>query len=636
MIRRICYGTVGLSGQFVSGYLGLGNDGQLLRINTSTPTGYSWTDPSPPGATGPTGPAGATGPTGDVGPTGPIGDTGPTGATGPTGDVGPTGPTGPATSVTAGTNIDVAGSTVSLATPLTSNLELGGVNMLAGTDPTTGPNSTTNATGILFQAGGVAGGDILASYSNSATQITEVASSKVITVSGPGITNADQSVGTQTVTNSSTPIDIKVLSLDNIGGGFQRSTLSNNLLLLENPDAGTPTLTRTSNYGNCLCTYNYTDTTTGVSTTTNKQVSGSQAISTNVYNGTGGLVNFNQLEADSTRARLRVSSQTTISPQNVASFEASTANCTLRQVFGSSCTTEMVTINTGTNITSTGAISNVANQYGIQTNSNQNYSTSLGTMTFATSGNTRLSIPTGGDIVISNGLGGTTTTQVTQSANGTYLPAMRLQNNGNFQNNPAGLEFYMNKGIAGVNGDNLGLISFQGKDNASAKREFANIACIATQVNPVGIGVDGAINLNCAVNGTVLTMMNVNGADNEVNCFRPLDMNNNNIRTSTGNLTIDTTGSSGPGILTLNSLQSVLLNAGGGSAVSLTTSNGNINLNSGASGRINFTTLTATASPNHNVVFHATSNGVTSASYLKCQLAGSDIWIPYLTTDPTL
>jgi hypothetical protein len=41
--------------------------------------------------------------------------------------------------------------------------------------------------------------------------------------------------------------------------------------------------------------------------------------------------------------------------------------------------------------------------------------------------------------------------------------------------------------------------------------------------------------------------MRLNGADNENNSFRPLDMNGNNIRTSTGNMTIDASGSSGTG-----------------------------------------------------------------------------------------
>jgi hypothetical protein len=75
-----------------------------------------------------------------------------------------------------------------------------------------------------------------------------------------------------------------------------------------------------------------------------------------------------------------------------------------------------------------------------------------------------------------------------------------------------------------------------------------------------------------------------------VNTFRPLDLNGNTLRTSSGSLTIDTNPSSGSGILTLSSKQSVSINAGGGSNISLNTvSGGDIVLSPSPTGDIIFT-----------------------------------------------
>jgi hypothetical protein len=45
---------------------------------------------------------------------------------------------------------------------------------------------------------------------------------------------------------------------------------------------------------------------------------------------------------------------------------------------------------------------------------------------------------------------------------------------------------------------------------------------------------------------------------------------------------------------------------------------------------------TTTTTPNHNADIKTTSNGVSTTTFLKLQLNGADIWIPYFTTDPSL
>ncbi len=63
-------------------------------------------------------------------------------------------------------------------------------------------------------------------------------------------------------------------------------------------------------------------------------------------------------------------------------------------------------------------------------------------------------------------------------------------------------------------------------------------------------------------------------------------------------------------------------------------SGGTIALNATTIDLQNTTTTTSTA--NHNAEIKATSNGLSSTTFLKVKLNGNDIWIPYFTTDPSL
>jgi hypothetical protein len=113
----------------------------------------------------------------------------------------------------------------------------------------------------------------------------------------------------------------------------------------------------------------------------------------------------------------------------------------------------------------------------------------------------------------------------------------------------------------------------------------------------VGAGDDGAIDFYCCVNGNLQNVMTLNGADNENNTYRPLDLNGNALKTSSGNLTIETTGSSGPGIIQINSLQSASMNTNNGGALSLNTSGGgNIVMNTSAGIVFNGATIQSSTS----------------------------------------
>jgi hypothetical protein len=87
-------------------------------------------------------------------------------------------------------------------------------------------------------------------------------------------------------------------------------------------------------------------------------------------------------------------------------------------------------------------------------------------------------------------------------------------------------------------------------DYTGAKTEFARINSTITNSSLVS-GNDGALNIWAAVNGTISNVFTFNGADNENNSFRPLDLTGNALKTSSGTLPINTTASTGTGIVSI-------------------------------------------------------------------------------------
>jgi hypothetical protein len=89
---------------------------------------------------------------------------------------------------------------------------------------------------------------------------------------------------------------------------------------------------------------------------------------------------------------------------------------------------------------------------------------------------------------------------------------------------------------------------------------------------------------------------------------------------------IDWSNVSGTNGLTITSSHSLTLKS--------TTATYPIELDSDVINLKNTNTTTSTA--NHNADIKATSSGLESTTFLKLQLNGADIWIPYFTTDPSL
>lgn len=311
-----------------------------------------------------------------------------------------------------------------------------------------------------------------------------------------------------------------------------------------------------------------------VVTSNNIQTNSVQTIQSMSYTSTPATTNVG-IEADSTRTRIRCLYSTPFSGviDTGTSIITESAGCSLTQTYTQSVNNTTTVINTNNSgcqaSTTAGAFTVLGPSLGLSATSNNILVTAPNRIAMSVGGNTRLDLETINTILTNPaGSGGGTTTIVGSAVVG--KPALILTNQpSNLANNPTTLEMYYNKSIPGVNNDQLAKISFQGEDNAGTKTEFAQIQCVATQVNPApGIGCDGAIDFNCAINGVVNTLMRINGADNEINAFRPIDMNGQDIKTSSGNMTIGNSSSSAAGsVLTLATKDNV---AGSGAGLALT------------------------------------------------------------------
>jgi len=284
------------------------------------------------------------------------------------------------------------------------------------------------------------------------------------------------------------------------------------------------------------------------------------------------------MEADSTRVRQRHLYSTPFSGViNTGTTLITDANgCSLTQTYNT-VTTTINTINTGVNCsTDVGAFNISGPQVGVTATTNM-FLTGGNRINMSVGGNTRLNLDTI-DTTLTNpsSSGGGTTTIVGSGVVG--KPALILTNQpSNLANNPTTLEMFYNKNIAGATGDITTAINFFGEDASTNKIQLGGIESVLTQANPApGTGPDGAMDFYTCVNGTKSLVMRLNGADNENNSFRPLDMNGQNIRTSTGSMTIDVSGSSPGAVLTLNTKDNT---AGSGAGLVL---NGNTLLSGSA------------------------------------------------------
>ena len=112
----------------------------------------------------------------------------------------------------------------------------------------------------------------------------------------------------------------------------------------------------------------------------------------------------------------------------------------------------------------------------------------------------------------------------------------------------ANITFFKN---TSTNGRTIGDMSFRAKTaiTGNPEREYARIG--ATIRNNASGNVDGSISLQARVNDSITELMRINGADSHIEIYQPLDLNNNDIITTTGDIELNATDSSGTGDILL-------------------------------------------------------------------------------------
>ncbi len=216
------------------------------------------------------------------------------------------------------------------------------------------------------------------------------------------------------------------------------------------------------------------------------------------------------------------------------------------------------------------------------------------------------------------------------SAGGTAQPIARFNNSSasvgavTIRTNKTGRNVATNEVIASV--------QFNGRNFSGVDTTFGKIECAATTAT-VG-DTDGSLDFYSLINGVNNLVFRLNGADNENNSFRPFDLNGNNLKTSTGNMTIDTTASSGTGTLAITSK----------GATNITSTVSGINLTANGAGTIQLNTPSGALSTTTNsITMVATTQGVfnipTELHYGKITTPYTNqiyrpVYQPVLTTSP--
>ena len=88
-------------------------------------------------------------------------------------------------------------------------------------------------------------------------------------------------------------------------------------------------------------------------------------------------------------------------------------------------------------------------------------------------------------------------------------------------------------------GDIIGSHHYFMKDAGGTRKEYARTTAVVKDATTGSI--KSSLDFLVTVSGTLTSAFQINGIENQINAFQPLDMNNNSIVSSTGGITLDTT-----------------------------------------------------------------------------------------------
>lgn len=148
------------------------------------------------------------------------------------------------------------------------------------------------------------------------------------------------------------------------------------------------------------------------------------------------------------------------------------------------------------------------------------------------------------------------------SSTGASNPIFQLENSTAGVNAGVAMETYKNQSTAGTAGDEVFRLSMFGKNSGNTKEEYGRITCNIRDPNPSTAGADGSIQLAVPVGDTMTTFIDINGNSGRTNMLRETDVRTNAIVSTTGDITLNASGSSGTGAINLTAK-----NASGGDLV---------------------------------------------------------------------
>jgi hypothetical protein len=215
--------------------------------------------------------------------------------------------------------------------------------------------------------------------------------------------------------------------------------------------------------------------------------------------------------------------------QNATSFIATTSAGTNTMIGASN------TITAGANtttFTSTGYTATVSG-------TNQIVALSTTPSIVIGTGNNQTSTTNGSININSAGAGYSSTNQI------------QIQNNNSTAGFTTGVPsvHYYKAGRNAVQFDTIGSTHYYAKNASGTKAEFANFTALAQ--NTTAGSESAYLGLNVAVAGAMTNFLNCNGATNVIQANKSIDMNGNQLKTSSSGISIDASTSGGLGFISL-------------------------------------------------------------------------------------
>jgi hypothetical protein len=454
--------------------------------------------------------------------------------------LGPTGATGATVTVQAGTNISVNGTAsnpiVSVQNPLTAQLNIG-TQQIVGSSTDGGTQADT----ITIDTAGGINARALFQYADSSSGLATTSELSNSSINAKLRLETTDGLQTAIYTNTSSVGSID--EVKNVVGGGVASTISDGANTTQNVyqnsfSNGTNNTTRQEIVNGSSSNDTIAFLGGGITTTQNRQVSAAQSLNTIAYAGAGGFQTFTQSEADGVRSRIRgYYLPSTGGLQNITAISTGAGGCSLRHDAGA--------VNCEIATSSPGGTTIIASN-DLSISSSNNITLAGDNVDLSSAG--RLIIPTLASAeYLDYNPAIARMTMATDNTGGGSNPMLVLN-----QNDPnagsASMKFYKN---ISTNGSAIGELSFGAKTAIAGnpEREYARIS--STIRNNATANVDGSISLQARVNDNLIELMRINGADSQIDAFQPLDLNNNAIVSSIGDIAVNATSSTGTGNINL-------------------------------------------------------------------------------------